>query len=69
MQYKLVHVKEIILSIKLYGDKTRWIELPSSGVEQRTCTVVVLDKTYNQILVVVIDVTESDYLARDIMLI
>jgi len=29
----------------------------------------VLDQTYNQILVVVIDVSENDYLGRDIMLI
>jgi hypothetical protein len=30
---------------------------------------VILDETYNQILVVVIDVSENDYLGRDIMLI
>jgi hypothetical protein len=38
-------------------------------MEQKTSTLVILDETYNQILVVVIDVSENDYLGRDIMLI
>lgn len=69
MVYKITHIKEISLSIKLYADRTKWIELPAANMEQKTSTLVILDKTYNQILVVVIDVTDTDYLARDIMLI
>lgn len=38
-------------------------------MEQKTSVLVILDQTYNQLLVVVIDVTEHDYLGRDIMLI
>ena len=69
MQYKVVHIKEIILSVKLYPEKTKWIELPAANMEQKTSSLVVLDKAHNQLLIVVIDVTESNYLARDIMLI
>lgn len=38
-------------------------------MEQKTSSLVILDKTYNQLLVVVVDVSDQDYLARDIMLI
>lgn len=69
MQYKIIHIKEIVLSVKLYPDKVKWIELPAANMEQKTSTLVILDRTHNQLLVVVIDVTESNYLARDIMLI
>ena len=69
MQYKILHIKEITLSIKLYSVRTKWIELPASNMEQKTSTLVILDMTYNQLLVVVIDVTEADYLGRAIILI
>ena len=66
----MTHIKDITISIKLYPEKTKLIELPAANVmEQKTSTLVVLDRTYNQILIIVIDVTENDYLARDIMLI
>lgn len=38
-------------------------------MEQKQSTLIILDKTYNQLLVVVVDVSEADYLGRDIMLI
>ncbi len=69
MQYKIVPIKEITLSIKLYAERTKWIELPAANMEQKTSSLIILDKTYNQLLVVVIDVSEANYLARDIMLI
>lgn len=33
MQYKVIHIKEIILSVKLYPEKTKWIELPAANME------------------------------------
>jgi hypothetical protein len=68
--YKCTHIKEITLSIKLYRENTKLIELPPANVmEQKQSTLIILDKTYNQLLVVVVDVSEADYLGRDIMLI
>ena len=36
------------LSIKLYKEKTKLIELPAANImEQKQSTLVILDKTYN----------------------
>ena len=47
----------------------KWMELPQANMEQKISNVIILDKQYNQLLVVVVDVTEENYLGRDLMLI
>jgi hypothetical protein len=37
-------------------------------MEQKTSTLVILDKAYNQLITVIVDVSEADFLGRDIML-